>query len=304
MKNKELEVIINIGPPASGKSTWTKEFISKNNNWAKVSRDDFRYMLKNSGFCEPKIEKMITELVNNTIVNCLVNKLNVIVDNTNLKISSINTIINLVKDYANVSYRVFDVPYKTLLERDSTRERSVGKIVIDKMWKDWEILKDSFDFQPVKKSTKNNIIKPDFNSTLPHCVIFDLDGTLALNSTGRNMYDYKYVDSDTLNEVVAEQVKFHKSLGRKIIILSGRDEICKELTKEWLEFYGVEYDEIYMRPKGSFERDTVIKRRIYENEIKDKLNVIAWYDDRKQITDLVYDLGLFCFNVNQGNKIF
>lgn len=58
MRNKELEVILNIGLRASGKSTWTKEFLSKNENWVKVSSDDYRHMLKNSGFCEPKCHQM------------------------------------------------------------------------------------------------------------------------------------------------------------------------------------------------------------------------------------------------------
>lgn len=300
---KEQEVIINIGCPASGKSTWTTEFLSKNPNYVKVSRDDFRYMLRNSGFCEPKIEKLITDLSNQTILNALANKLSVVVDNTNLKLSVINEIVALVNPYADVTYRVFDVPYKTLLERNSLRERKVGKDVIDKMWKNWMILKDSFNFQPVKRNRKPNHIKPDFSSPLEPCVIFDVDGTLALMGN-REPFDWSKVDRDSLNQIVAEQVKFHKSLGRKIIILSGRDESCRQMTTDWFNFYDIEYDLFFMRPKNNFEKDTVIKRRIYETEIKGKYNVLAWYDDRKQVTDLIYDLGLFCFNVNQGGKIF
>ena len=300
MKKKELEVILNIGCPGSGKSTYTAEFLAKNPNYVKVGRDDFRYMLRNQGFTEPKIEKMITDLVNNAILTALSNKLNVIVDNTNLKISVINSIVALVHDYANVSYRVFDVPYKTLLERDNARERSVGEPVLKRMWGDWVTLKDSFDFQPVPRNTKVTHVVPNFKSELPDCVIFDLDGTLALSYGRRDMFDWSKVDRDSLNEIVAEQVKFHKSKGRTIIILSGRDEVSKALTEEWLKFYDVEYDFIYMRPANNFEKDTVIKRRIYENEIKGKYNVLAWYDDRKQVVSLVNDLGLYCFDVGQG----
>lgn len=299
---KELEVIINIGCPASGKSTWTNEFLSKNPNYVKVSRDDFRYMLRNQGFCEPKIEKMITELVNQTILTALSNKLNVIIDNTNLKVSIIRNFIKLVNDYADVNYRVFDVPYETLLERDSKRERKVGDEVLKRMWNDWTTLKDSFDFQPVKRNKKHTYVTPNFNSELPDSVIFDVDGTVALMGN-RSPFDWSKVDRDNLNQIVAEQIKFHKSLGRKIIILSGRDESCREMTIDWFNFYGVEFDLFLMRPKNNFEKDTVIKRRIYENEIKDKYNVLAWYDDRKQVISLVNELGIFCFDVGQG-KIF
>lgn len=303
MATKELEVIINIGCPASGKSTWTKEFIKKNPNYVKVSRDDFRYMLKDQGFCEPKIEKMITFMHNQTVVTALVNKLNVIVDNTNLKVSSINEIVNLVKEYANVTYRVFDVPKKTLLERDLTRERSVGKDVIEKMWKQWMILKDSFDFQPVPKQRYKTHLIQHFNSTYKNAVVFDLDGTLALMGK-RNPFDWKKVDIDDLNEVVAEQVKFHKSLGRTIIIVTGRDASCKKITEEWLQFYGVEYDLIFMRPEDNYEKDTVIKKRIYEEELKEKYNIICWFDDRLSVLEMLYKQGIFTYNCNQGNKLF
>ena len=82
------KIIITIGLPAGGKSTWSKNFIAKHNNFVKVGRDEFRYMLKNQGFCEPNIEKLITDLVNMTIENCLAARQNVIYDATNLKVKS------------------------------------------------------------------------------------------------------------------------------------------------------------------------------------------------------------------------
>lgn len=301
---KNLEVIINIGPPASGKTFFTKQFLANHPDYVKVSRDDFRYMLQNKGWCEPKIEKMITDMHNQAILTALANKCNVIVDNTNLRVKTIKDIIDLVHEYADVNYRVFDVPYKTLLERDSARERSVGKDVIDKMWKSWEILKDSFDFQPVKKAKFVKSITPKFNTELPDCVIFDIDGTLALTNGKRNQYDLNKVDVDDLNLIVAEQVEFHRNKGRKIIILSGREDYCRSLTEEWLEFYGVKYDHLFMRSEGDFVKDRVVKLEIYEKEIKGKYNVLAVYEDRLQVLKLWEELGLFTFNVNQGNKIF
>ena len=304
MEKKELDVIVCIGPPASGKSTWVKDFISKNPNYVKVSRDDFRYMLKNTGWCEPKIEKMITELHNEAVITALSNKLSVVIDNTNVKVKFINEIIDLVKEYANVSYRVFDVPLKTLYERDSARERSVGKDVIDRMYNDYQILKDSFHFQPVKKEKKKKVIKPNYSSNLPDAVIFDLDGTLAIMSDKRNPYDWDMVDMDAPNDVVIEQVKYHKSLGRKIIIISGRDIVSMERTKIWLNIYDIEYDLILMRPTNNFEKDDIIKRRLFEEFIEDRYNIIAVYDDRLSVCQMWYDKELFVFNCNQGLKKF
>lgn len=300
---KELEVIINIGVPASGKSTWTAEFIKKNPGWVKVSRDDFRYMLKGVGWCEPKVEKMITYMHNQAIITALANKFNVIVDNTSLKISSINEIKNLVKEYASVRYMVFDVPLKTLLERDAARERSVGDAVIKRMYKDWLVLKDSFDFQPVSKDRNRKHLVPNFKSELPDCVVFDVDGTLSI-MRNRGPFDWDKVDRDDFNQIVGEQVKFHKSMGRKIFIVSGRDESCRKLTEDWLAFYGVEYDALFMRPKDNYEKDTVIKKRIIEAEFKDKFNIMLWVDDRRQVLDMLFQEGIYTFSCNQGNKMF
>jgi hypothetical protein len=54
-------------------------------------------MLKTSQTCENKIEDMITGLVNDVISSSLSRKLNVIVDNTNLKVKYINSIIDTFK---------------------------------------------------------------------------------------------------------------------------------------------------------------------------------------------------------------
>lgn len=304
---KKLEVIINIGCPASGKSTFTTEFLKKNPGWVKVSRDDFRYMLKGVGFCEPKIEKMITHMHNQAIVTALANKLNVIVDNTHLKVSSINEIINLVKEYASVKYMVFDVPKKTLLERDALRERKVGKDVIEKMYKQWLILKDSFDFQPVNKQRYKEVITPNFKGSNP-AIIFDIDGTVAYCNTNRSnergYFEWDKVYKDDVFEIVAELTRFYKSIGREIIIVTGRDESCRKITEEWLELNEIPYDKLFMRPKDNYEKDSIVKTRIYNENIKPNNTVLAVFDDRKQTCEAWNKLGLWVFSCNQFDKIF
>jgi predicted kinase len=178
--NEKLEVLVLIGIPGSGKSTWAKDFVSNNSDWIRVNRDDFRDMLKTSQTCENKIEDMITGLVNDVISSSLSRKLNVIVDNTNLKVKYINSIIDTFKYSASINYRVFDISKDKAIERIITEIKKVGKLVINKMYKDYKILLDSFDFQPVSKISHRPNILPDFESKLKDVVIFDIDGTLAL----------------------------------------------------------------------------------------------------------------------------
>lgn len=299
---KNLIVKILIGLPASGKSTWAKSFIKKNENWVIVSRDSFRYMLTDSGVCDVKIEKLINDLVYTTAIKCLNKKQNVILDATNLKAKYINDIIKVLSEYADIDYFLLDTSLEKCLERDKNREKSAGERAIMKMNRDIKILKDSFNFQPVLKTQRNHI-KVNFNSDLKDAVCFDIDGTLALMGK-RSPYDWDKVDDDDLNEIVAEQIKFHKSLGRSIIIISGRDGSCKKLTEDWLSFYGVEYDEIFMKKSDDFRKDNVVKKELYNKNIKGKYNVLCVYDDRNQVVKMWYDEGIFCFNVNQGMKEF
>ena len=303
MKKDNLKILILIGIPGSGKSTWAKDYVKYNDNWIRVNRDDFREMLKTAQVCENKIEDMITELVNQTIENALMKRLNVIVDNTNLKVKYINDIIEKFKYSADIDYRVFDVSIDKAIERDNNREKKVGSLVINKMNKEYKILMDSFSFQPVNKIAHRPFIKPNFNSNLQDVVIFDIDGTIA-NMGRRGPFDWDQVYKDDVNPIVVEQIGFHKSKGRKVIIVTGRDAACRDMTEEWLEIHGIEYDEIFTRPLNDYRKDTFIKKEIYQNEIVGKYNLLCVYDDRLQVLDMWYEQDIFTFNVNQGNFKF
>jgi predicted kinase len=301
--DKNKKIIIYIGIPASGKSTVAKAYIRDNPNYVRVSRDDFRLMFKNAQMCEPKVEDMITDMVNISIHKALLRNLNVIIDATNVKEKYIRQFIDEFKYSADIDYRVFDISLDKALERDRNREMKVGDDVIKRMFKDYKNLLDSFDFQPVTKLRERPIVKPDFSNPLPECVIFDIDGTLALMGK-RSAFDWMKVFKDDKNDIVAEQLDFHRSKGRKIIIVSGRDGSCRKLTEDWLELYGMTYDEFYMRPENDFRKDTLIKKEIYETKIRGNYNVIAVFDDRLQVLDMWYKEGIFTFNVNQGGHEF
>jgi len=302
MKNLKIKILIGI--PASGKSTWATNFIRNNPDWVRVNRDSFRLMLRNENMCDPKVEDLITKLVDEVIYKSLMKKLNVIIDNTNVKAKYINQFIEKFKYYADIEYQVFDISLEKAIERDKNREAKVGEEVIRRMYNDYKILMDSFDFQPVNKVGPKPFVQLKRREELPDCVIFDLDGTIAQMNGKRGPFDWHNVHRDEINETVCEQVEFHRSKGRKIIIMSGRDEVSKKLTEEWLELYDIHYDEIYMRKENDYRKDYIVKRELYRNNIRDRYNVLVAYDDRHQVLQLWYEEGIFAYNVNQGNIIF
>ena len=305
MKNK-TKVIILIGPSGAGKSTAAKEFIKENPSYVRVNRDDLRMMLRNEQVLDNKSEEILTDIQNNIIINFLSKGKNVIIDNTNLKEKYIKQLINVCSDYTdNIMFNIFDTTLETCIERNNNREQKVPIDVIKKMFIVFEYLKSNFEFHNYKKYINKPFEYNQKNSdSLPECYLFDIDGTLALMNGKRGPFDWNKVHLDDVNEIVKEQLIFLHKNNYKIIIMSGRDESCMELTKNWFNVNNIPFDDMFMRTKDDYRKDSVIKTELYEKYIKDKYFVKAVFDDRLQVIDTWYKLGIFTFNVNQGNKIF
>jgi len=297
---KDLTVKILIGIPGSGKSTWALEYVKENPSWIRVGRDDFRYMFKNQGFCENKLEQMISDIQNKVILEALSKGFNVIIDNTNVRETYINDFIKLVQHVAKVEFMVFDISLEKAIERDSKRERTVGLEVIEKMFNNYKVLMDSFDpsTRPrVVKKYKNPILDPNKENV----ILCDIDGTLAHMNGKRGPFDWNKVGNDDVDEIVADRLRKHLLLGEKVILVTGRDESCREITEEWLKFHNIPYSEMYMRPKDDYRRDNIIKKEILDNNIRNKYNVLFVYDDRNQVVSMWRENGVKVFQVEEGN---
>lgn len=305
MKNK-TKVIILIGPPGCGKSTAAKEFIKLNPSYVRVNRDDLRMMLRNEQMLDNKSEEILTDIQNNIIINFLSRGKNVIIDNTNLKEKYLKELINVCSDYCDdIIFNIFDTKIETCIERNNNREQKVPIDVIKKMFIDFENLKNNFEFHNYRKYIDKPFEYNQKNSnSLPECYLFDIDGTLALMNGKRGPFDWNKVHLDDVNEIVKEQlILLHKN-NYKIIIMTGRDESCKELTKNWFNVNNIPFDDMFMRTKDDHRKDSVIKTELFEKHIKGNYFVKGVFDDRLQVIDTWYKLGIFTFNVNQGNKLF
>lgn len=296
------EVIILIGIPASGKTTFRKEFLKENTNYIGVSRDDFRYMLRNVGW-EPQIEDMVTQVVNQTIVNALQNGRSVIVDATHCNEKAFNNYSSL-KTLFPVKIRCIciDVDLDTAIIRDGERERSVGPTVIEKMYNDLQKFKATDRFKQLMNTEP--IFAPVVQDPeLRRAVIFDIDGTLAkINPVnGRSPFDWKRVGEDLPMSHVINVLDMYRMSGASIILMSGRDCICRPETEAWLEAMDIQYDVLYMRPQGSMEKDSIIKNRLFIDYVLPNYFTEVIYDDRNQVVNTWRQMGLNCFQVAEGN---
>lgn len=301
MSNKKI--ILTIGIPASGKSTWRREFLAKNAGWVAVSRDEFRLMLAGSQMMDYKGEKLVTELVNKAIATAIRNKYNVIVDQTNVNIKYLNEMVSFCENLADVEFKIFDISLEKAIERDKNRDASVGAEVIKTMYKNYLNLFDSnFDFSNRnKKAHISENIKWKKNGNSPNAVICDIDGTVAHMQGRRGAFDWDRVNVDVVDEKIREVLNVFKTANYEIIMVTGRDGISKDMTRQWLKDNKIPFDALFTKPENDFRKDTITKTEIYNDHIKGKFNVLCAFDDRKQAVDLWRSLGVKCMQVEDGD---
>lgn len=275
---KENKLLMLRGLPASGKSTYAKELTTQ--GWKRVNKDELRLMVDNGKWSREN-EKTILNIEKEIVSALLVNGFNVVVDDTNF--AHEDTWKTVAEEhFVNFEIKEFRVPLMECIARDSGRPNPVGAEVIYKMYA---------RYQNAGIFSKN----PNLIDTY----LFDIDGTLA-HMNNRSPYDASKALDDTLDNSVFDVLNRIKDSGCNVIIMSGRSISYFDVTVKWLEKHHIRYDDIFMRAEGDNRKDSVIKRELYDKNIKDKYNVLGVFDDRNQVVDMWRDLGIKCYQVAYG----
>lgn len=298
------------GLQGSGKSTWAiNQVIRSNGATVRVSRDDLRYMQYGVHVLnDPRNEKGITKNEHDLIRDGLLNKRNVIVDGINLSAKKTQDIIRIAHEFdgkVQIRFQDFPVSIAVCVERDKERAskglRHVGEDIIRATAKRHFVDKDgtlpSLPANAYEKIFKNVTLKQD--ESLPSAWIVDFDGTIA-EMGERNPYDWMKVDED---EPIFHSIKLVQDLkkaGHTIIILSGRDAVCRQISENWLNVYEVPYDMFLMRAENDNRSDSIIKKEIMESYILGTYFVAGCLDDRKRVVEEYRNMGLFVAQVANG----
>lgn len=287
------KVIIMRGLPGSGKSTYAKQLLNDfPNSYKRINRDELRMMLDN-GITSKGNEKFVKQLRDILIIKALEAGKHVIVDDTNLSETNIVRINQLVhqfnkenKDNVSVEIKEMQTTLDECIERDKNREKKVGEKVIRDMHRQFFSSDELLSVQ---------------DKSLPKAILCDLDGTLSLLN-GRNPYDASNCDQDGLNEAVAQVLKLFREKGYAILLVSGREDKYQTPTLAFLEKHNIGFNQLLMRETNDNRKDSVIKREIFDNHIRDKFFVEFILDDRNQVVDMWRkELKLTCFQVNYGD---
>lgn len=295
--SRNVEVILCLGLPGCGKSTWAKKLVEDGlGKWKRVNKDDLRAMIDNSHWSKHN-EDFVLQVRNFVVLEAVKKGYCVVIDDTNFG-KHFDNIKALVAGYATVRIEDFtDVPLAICIERDLKRLNSVGKDVIMGMYNRY--------LNP-NKDKVNDLVPSPINPKLPNCVICDLDGTISLLN-GRNPYDASTCENDIPNEAVIRVINGLRATHANMHILftSGRKDTYKEQTINFLKANGFEPNgkdiHLHMRKHDDNRKDCEVKQEMFFNHISGRYNVLVVLDDRNQVVDGWRSLGLVAFQVAPGD---
>lgn len=146
-------------------------------------------------------------------------------------------------------------------------------------------------------------------------IIFDLDGTISCPEhrlhyvrQKKKNFDafYAEVSKDKPKQDIIKILQCLKYFQKdtEIWIVTGRSDIVKQQTIDWLKEHNIPYNNLVMRKHGDYTHDADLKRSwLYNGMLPDKESIWCCFDDRQRVVDMWREEGLTCLQVDQWNEI-
>lgn len=161
-------LILLVGIPGSGKTTYAKDYIKQNSNTLHLSSDAIRKELYGDENIQGNPAEVFS-LMQKRAVEALNNGRDVLYDATNITRKDRASIIGICPKFAKIECHIIWAPIEICIERDAVRDRTVGKEVIDRMLKRFQAVYYDEGIDEIK------VVKPnDFNDSLYINTIFSL----------------------------------------------------------------------------------------------------------------------------------
>lgn len=221
-----LTLVLLVGIPGSGKTTYAKNYIEQTPNIIHLSSDAIRKELYGDENIQGNPADVFS-LMQTRAVEALNEGQNVIYDATNITRKDRQGIISVCPKFARIEAHIIWAPIETCIERDAKRERTVGKEVIDKMLKRFQTPYYDEGIDGIK------IVKPDGFSEIKYYL-------------------------DVMNAMNISHDNHHHTLGIKQHCKKAFEEIeCKTtnitlLTATWYHDIGKPYVKEFIDAKGNY----------------------------------------------------
>ena len=137
-----------IGLPASGKSTWAKQYVRDNPGTIRFNNDEFSYMTTgwDDGRSFGPMDASYLALMRRTALeHAEASDVDIVLDNTNLSPQATTEAIKAASS-ADIKYVYFEVDYLTCIERNTKRGEPIPNNVIEKMAEQYNHLYDWIEY--------------------------------------------------------------------------------------------------------------------------------------------------------------
>lgn len=299
------------GLSGSGKTAMAREWVQEHpERRVRIGRDSIRSMVRGNTaktVFSHKGEQFITQLQRAAVIAAWEAGKSVILDDTNLRLKFAREWAELAEKHGK-TWAVIDVatPVDDCLVNNAFRpiaEQVPPEVIMDQARRfpgPWPVVE-------VKDARSEQFEEYDHlaDFDLPEAFIFDIDGTLALNTGGRSYYDESRVLEDEPNYAVLDMLITLKRAGHKIILMSGRSDACRHLTISWLYMHlGADmFDALHMRGEGDQRKDYIVKGELFDKHVRHNYSVAGVYDDRAQVIEGLWRaIGLQTYQVARNDN--
>ena len=140
-------------------------------------------------------------------------------------------------------------------------------------------------------------------------IVCDIDGTVA-NIEHRRQYvatkpkNWRAFNAGMAQDTVYEDIQWmlnSLSMFSDLVFCSGRSEDQRAVTEQWLANNKFTYEGLYMRAKGDYRQDSIVKVELLEQIREKHGEPFLWIDDRNQVVDAIRAQGVRVVQVAPGD---
>ena len=269
---KRPKLILLVGIPGSGKTTYARSYIEQLPRAVHLSSDAIRKEL----YGDENIlgnPREVFSLMQKRAIEALNDGKDVAYDATNITRKDRTGIINACPEFAKIECHIIWAPIEECIKRDASRERTVGKEVIDRMLKRFQAPFFDEGIDEIKVILPDNFNKMQYTNTIfklmeiphdnPHHTLNILDHCLAadkyiIRKTGEYCNDIGY--ASLFHDIGKPYVKaFIDSKGNPCDVAHYYQHQC---VGAWMS-YGSEYVTPYVAWLISTHMDPFLNTKYY-----------------------------------------